>query len=156
MKDAKLLADEVMKEMTEQDLVNAFREHLENKRYLVIIDDIWDKEAWDILRTFLPESLYVRKVVLTTRNRDFARYADSSSLIHEMRLLSSDESWKLFCREAFPSSSCPSHLEALRKEIVARCDGLPLPIVTLGKLLRGMETTYNKWLKVLKNIQIGF
>ncbi|XP_039130863.1 disease resistance protein RPP8-like [Dioscorea cayenensis subsp. rotundata] len=69
-----------MNESTDEELKKMVYEHLKERRYLVVIDDIWTRGAWDNIKEVLPaEMLNGSKVLLTTRNRDVALHADRQS-----------------------------------------------------------------------------
>ncbi|XXG72074.1 hypothetical protein AAC387_Pa07g1246 [Persea americana] len=86
-----LSREEEMDKLNEQDLGKKLRDHLSGKRYLVVIDDIWTKEAWETLNLVLPDGLNGSRVMLTTRNKEVALYADPSTPPHEMNLLNDRE-----------------------------------------------------------------
>nr|XP_040252247.1 disease resistance protein RGA5-like [Aegilops tauschii subsp. strangulata] len=50
-----------------QDLTDNIREYLREKRYLFVIDDIWDESVWEIIRCAFPENQQGSKVIITTR-----------------------------------------------------------------------------------------
>ncbi|KAL3628913.1 hypothetical protein CASFOL_027959 [Castilleja foliolosa] len=65
--------------------------------------------------------------------------------------LDDDESWNLLRKVVFTndSASCPSGaLEIIGRKIAKSCEGLPLAIVEIGKILRGTEKTVQKWKEV--------
>ncbi|XP_051123367.1 putative late blight resistance protein homolog R1A-10 [Andrographis paniculata] len=64
--------------------------------------------------------------------------------------LDEDDSWKLLRRTVFtsPEESCGFQLEKIGKKIAKDCEGLPLAIVSIGKLLRRAEKTVEYWKKV--------
>uniref|UniRef100_M1A777 NBS-LRR type disease resistance protein n=2 Tax=Solanum tuberosum TaxID=4113 RepID=M1A777_SOLTU len=53
----------------------------------------------------------------------------------EVKPLSTEESWILFCKKAFHGYSCPSHLESISRNILKKCGGLPLAVVAVGGVL---------------------
>ncbi|KAF8389433.1 hypothetical protein HHK36_026128 [Tetracentron sinense] len=93
---------EMIKAMTEEELVEKLYAILEKKRYLVVLDDIWSKEAWDMLKPAFPIGRKGSKLLLTTRNKEVVLHADPRSIIHEPRLLTKEESLELLCKKAFP------------------------------------------------------
>uniref|UniRef100_A0A453QA80 Uncharacterized protein n=3 Tax=Aegilops tauschii TaxID=37682 RepID=A0A453QA80_AEGTS len=52
---------------TEEDFIHAITNFLEDKRYLVIIDDIWHRGEWDIIRRSFPQNNLGSRIVITTR-----------------------------------------------------------------------------------------
>ncbi|XP_058113014.1 putative disease resistance protein At1g50180 [Magnolia sinica] len=145
------------KEMTpEEDLRQELSQHLQGKRYLVVIDDIWSRQAWDSLVSAFRDTENGSRVLLTTRNEDVARHADAQSTPHKLRLLDGNESWSLFCKRALPGNlapTCPPNLEELGRKMVAKCGGLPLGIAVLGGVLSRKEKSVNTWEKVLKSVE---
>ncbi|OVA18807.1 Disease resistance protein [Macleaya cordata] len=154
-----VLTHEQKEKMEENELEEKLREYLQqgDKKYLIVLDDIWSTQAWDGLNTAFPDQLNGSRVLLTTRNRDVALRVDPFRNIHELRLLNEVESWELFLKKIFPVQStckvsCPSELEELGKKIVAKCGGLPLAIVVLGGLLSRKDKTQSSWCKVQDSI----
>ncbi|XP_058114689.1 probable disease resistance RPP8-like protein 2 [Magnolia sinica] len=133
-------------------------EHLKKMIYFVVVDDIWKTDAWDVLAPAFPDMNNGSRVLLTTRNRDIASYADARSHLHEMQLLGKDDSWELFCKKTFlgQHNNCPQDLDRLGREIVAKCHGLPLAIVIIGGLLSRKARLRSVWEKVLKSISWQF
>ncbi|CAM0948521.1 unnamed protein product [Alopecurus aequalis] len=73
----------------EEHLIDIISNFLKDKRYLVIIDDIWDWREWEIILKSLPENDLGSRIVTTTRIFSIAnkwRY-DPEDLYHEMRVL---------------------------------------------------------------------
>ncbi|KAL9419667.1 hypothetical protein AB3S75_037438 [Citrus x aurantiifolia] len=120
---------------TEEDLARSLRKSLEAYSYLMVIDDIWHKEDWVSLKSAFPENKIGSRVIITTRIKDVAERSDDRNYVHELRFLRQDESWQLFCEKAFRNSKAEKGLENLGREMVQKCDGLPLAIVVLGGLL---------------------
>lgn len=56
----------------DRDVAIMLRRHFSGKRYLVVIDDIWTLEQWDVLKLTLPDDLNKGRVLLTTRNKNVA------------------------------------------------------------------------------------
>ncbi|XP_058112984.1 putative disease resistance protein At1g50180 [Magnolia sinica] len=150
------LSRDEMDSTSEEVLGRKLFEYLEGKRYLVVIDDIWTRDAWDGLVAAFPDKAKGSRVLLTTRNEEIAKYADARSTPHKIRFLDESESWVLFCKKALPGNlapSCPLNLEELGRKIIAKCGGLPLAIAVLGGVLSRKEKSVNEWDKVLKRVE---
>ncbi|KAM3305043.1 disease resistance protein RPP13 [Capsicum chacoense] len=143
----------MLKEMTERDLETHLRNLLKEHKYLVVVDDVWHREAWESLERALPDDNNGSRVILTTRKEDLAERVDDKGFSHKLRFLNEEESWDLFCKKLRPENKMvgaslfsPS-MESLAKDMVEKCRGLPLAIVVLGGLLsyrKGMH----EWQKV--------
>ncbi|XP_058115149.1 putative disease resistance protein At1g50180 [Magnolia sinica] len=145
-----------VEKMKVDELRDNISKYLNDKRYLVVLDDLWTDEAWDNLKHAFPENNKGSRVVITTRNKDVALYADVQSKPHELRFLNNEESWDLFCKKAFPGLGgiCPPELEELGRQIVEKCSCLPLAIVVIAGLLSRKEPS--EWENVRKSITWQF
>ncbi|XXG84882.1 hypothetical protein AAC387_Pa11g0094 [Persea americana] len=147
-----------IEKLSDEELGEKLRGYLTGRRYLVVIDDVWSKDAWDTLKDMLPDSLNQSRVMLTTRNKDVAAHADPSSTPHEIRLLNDEEGWELFMKKTFLGKDtdapivCPEELEAVGRQIFVKCSNLPLAIVVLGGLLSRRDAILSAWSKVLENV----
>ncbi|XP_012454084.1 disease resistance protein RPP8 [Gossypium raimondii] len=147
---------EKIEKMDEIELTRTLFDALKEKRYLVVLDDIWRSEDWDILKPAFPRGRKGSKILFTTRNRNVASRADSCNTPIELSFLTDDESWNLLCKKAFPRSKmgsqcCSEEFVKLGKEMVKKCGGLPLAIVVLGCLLATKQSVA-QWEMVHKNI----
>ncbi|XP_022739896.1 putative disease resistance protein At1g50180 [Durio zibethinus] len=144
---------EVLEKLKEEELLKKLHEFLEERRYLVVLDDVWSLEVWDCLENAFPSGKTGSKVMLTTRNKEVALHADGGGIPHEPRILTEDESLKLFCKKAFHGmNSLPPELKKLGRDMVVRCGGLPLAVVVLGGLLSRKIKSTEEWHRVLRNI----
>ncbi|XP_027152159.1 disease resistance protein RPM1-like [Coffea eugenioides] len=113
------------------------RDFLQERRYILVLDDVWSIDAWEAIKCVLPDCNTASRVVLTTRIADVASASCLGSLnfIYKMEPLSEKESWTLFCNRTFQSNDCPPNLEEVAKKILKKCEGLPLAIVAIGGVL---------------------
>ncbi|KAL5708348.1 hypothetical protein ACHQM5_019151 [Ranunculus cassubicifolius] len=151
-----LSADERGK-MTEVEVVEKLSGILEEKRYLVVLDDIWREDAWDMLKSAFPNGRNGSKLMLTSRSMKVALHVDRRGFHLEPRFLNEDEGWDLICKIAFPEDDVGTSLnlsvdmEKCGREVVKKCGGLPLSIVVLGGLL-ARKKTLSQWQTVAKDI----
>ncbi|XP_058201064.1 disease resistance protein RPM1-like [Rhododendron vialii] len=132
-------------------IINAF---LQQKRYVLVLDDVWNIHAWEVLRIILPECNCGSRVILTTRNVDLASFASEEyhGMVYNLKPLPPKESWALFCSKTFKENSCPSYLEDLSKKILKKCEGLPLAIVAISGLLSTKEKSADKWERIYRGL----
>ncbi|KAK1273753.1 Disease resistance protein RPM1 [Acorus gramineus] len=139
--------------MNTKDLAENLHGCLVDQRYLIVLDDVWDVSLWSEIKDVFNTSK--RRIMFTTRNSEIATsLASSSDRVFNLKPLQDDEARKLFCSIAFKGDRggiCPTELECLAKEIINKCDGLPLAIVTLGGLLRTKHSAM-EWNDTLKSL----
>ncbi|XP_026385069.1 putative disease resistance protein RGA3 [Papaver somniferum] len=79
-------------------LVNSLKKNLQNKRYLIVLDDMWNDKhnEWDnMLKTLLLIGAQGSKVIVTTRSNEVASMT-SSLYRYKLGNLSDKECWTLF------------------------------------------------------------
>ncbi|KAH0759749.1 hypothetical protein KY290_023242 [Solanum tuberosum] len=138
---------DLLERMTEGDLEIYLRDLLKEHKYLVVVDDVWQREAWESLKRAFPDSKNGSRVIITTRKEDVAERADDRGFVHKLRFLSQEESWDLFRRKLLDVRSMVPEMESLAKDMVEKCRGLPLAIVVLSGLL-SHKKGLNEWQKV--------
>ncbi|KAL1207487.1 putative disease resistance RPP8-like protein 4 [Cardamine amara subsp. amara] len=83
-------------------------------------------------------------------------HADPTCFIFRPRILTPEEGWKLWERIVFPSReiglSVYKEMEAMGKEMLTYCGGLPLVVKVLGGLLAEKHTV-PEWKRVYDNIR---
>ncbi|XP_019189540.1 PREDICTED: probable disease resistance RPP8-like protein 2 [Ipomoea nil] len=135
-------------------------ECLKEKRYLIVLDDIWSTQHWDRLQhLFCNSAVNGCCILLTTRFYPVADYACTiKGTHHAMSLLNPNESWDLFCT-IFPLEKyrAPgfgkfrSHLS----HVVGICEGLPLAIVVVAERLSKCNNNIQHELKrIEKEIEL--
>ncbi|XP_059444222.1 disease resistance protein RPM1-like [Corylus avellana] len=142
----------VDKESNPEELVKKLRENLQNKRYLVALDDVRRLDVLKDLRDALPKETNCSRVLLTTSNEEVARIADSPP--YQLKPLKGEDAWNLFLKKVrLPDNVQFSDSEKfkLKRKILRRCKGLPLAIAVLGGFLSTKSASYEEWLKVLEH-----
>ncbi|KAK6790875.1 hypothetical protein RDI58_009956 [Solanum bulbocastanum] len=128
----------LLETMTEGDLEIHLRDLLKERKYLVVVDDVWQREAWESLKRAFADSKNGSRVIITTRKEDVTERADNRGFVHKLPM------------------------ESLAKDMVEKCRGLPLAIVVLSGLLlhrRGLdkwqEVKDQFWKNIIKFIEIS-
>lgn len=133
--------------MDRVNLVQTLRSYLQDKKYLVMLDDMWSRDAWALLNHALPENNIGSRIVITTRIEGVASIVNNDCRIGPKRLPWKD-AWDLFCHKAFQridGKRCPEFLNHLVEKIIQKCDGLPLAIVVIGSLLNYTNADEKEW-----------
>jgi len=128
----------------------ALGEFLKEKKYLIVLDDVWTSEALNYLSGALVQNLKGSRVVITTRIANVAMLASKERVL-TIDCLSEAKSWELFCKKAFQRETdhdCPADLKAVSEKIVMKCKGLPLAIVSVGSLLSVREKNLAEWKRI--------
>ena len=90
---------EEIKGWSDGDLIRELREVQQKQRRLVVLDDIWKIEDWNILCQVFPMKDSKSKILLTSRNTDVALKANPRG-IHNLESLNPEKSWKLLEKTA--------------------------------------------------------
>ncbi|XP_031091188.1 putative late blight resistance protein homolog R1B-16 [Ipomoea triloba] len=131
------------------ELAASLRKHLMGQRYLIVMDDIWSKEAWDSVQRCFPDDNKGSHILLTSRYKEVVEYAGNSTI--NMSFLDVNESWNLFCN-VFGQTKFVSVFEQISRKIVEKCNGLPLAIIVIASLLSKTEAAVEKWNNVAENV----
>ncbi|KAF6981588.1 hypothetical protein CFC21_000049 [Triticum aestivum] len=147
-----------------EQLIDELKLFLQDKRYLIVIDDIWDEKAWELIKCAFSDNCLGSRVMTTTRIGSISKACCSSGddIIYQMKPLTDDNSKRLFYKRIFPEGSvCPAELERVSKEILKKCGGVPLAIITIASILasNGQDQQVKpkyQWDTILGSIGRGF
>ncbi|XP_059438307.1 putative disease resistance RPP13-like protein 1 [Corylus avellana] len=120
-------------------LLVKLKEKLEGKKFLVVLDDLWNEKYhdWTILRAPFLTGALGSTIVITTRNEGVSSMTGTVPA-YPLPVLSNNACLSLFTQHALGASDFSAHpnLQDIGEEMVKRCKGLPLAAKTLGGLLR--------------------
>ncbi|TQD99768.1 hypothetical protein C1H46_014620 [Malus baccata] len=129
------------------------REQLKRKKFLFVLDDLWNEKYidWKCLQTPFTSGASGSKVIVTTRSENVASLMKNVPIQH-LKPLSHEDCWMLLSKHAFGNENHNAHptLEDIGKKIARKCNGLPLAAETLGGLLRG-QLDFEEWNKLLNS-----
>nr|GLL32155.1 putative late blight resistance protein homolog R1B-8 [Ipomoea trifida] len=135
---------------SEEVLAENIKMFLEDRKYFIVIDDVWRVEDWDCLKIAFPNNMKGSRVLVTTRHVHLASHADSAINPHCLLPLRNDESWELLEKKVFHKERCPPLLERHGKRIAERCNGSPLGVLTVAGIL-GKDNSLSEWEQVAKD-----
>ncbi|KAG8087786.1 hypothetical protein GUJ93_ZPchr0010g8691 [Zizania palustris] len=139
-------------------LLRKLQEVIGRKRFLLVLDDVWNEEEkkWeDDVKPLLSSVGYRGSVILvTTRSTRVASIMGTLQRSHELACLNDDDSWELFSKIAF-SREVQEHAElvTIGTFIVKKCRGLPLALKTMGGLMSSKQLV-KEW-KTIASSNIG-
>ncbi|KAL8551720.1 hypothetical protein ACS0TY_000696 [Phlomoides rotata] len=125
------------------------RQELNEKRYLLILDDVWNEnqEDWVKLKSILACGSIGASIVVTTRLKKVADIMKTLPA-HCLTMLSEEQCWLLFKLRAFGQEDDQHlNLESVGRRIVKKCGGVPLAAKALGGLLR-FKREEKEWILV--------
>uniref|UniRef100_A0ACD5Z9P1 Uncharacterized protein n=2 Tax=Avena sativa TaxID=4498 RepID=A0ACD5Z9P1_AVESA len=137
-----------------QQLIMKIRDFLLGKRYLIVVDDVWEFDTWAVIERVFPTSSGSR-IIKTTRMKDIAHSCCSSFIghIYNINPLCMEHARLLFHGRLFNSEMyCPSNLKEVSHKILIKCQGLPLAIIAISGLLANTERIEHLWNKVENSI----
>nr|UBY06861.1 NBS-LRR disease resistance protein [Dasypyrum villosum] len=122
-----------------QDIIERLRVHLKHKRYFILVDDLWDDATWNIISCAFPENGNGSRVLVTTRLDDVAFKACPSDHV-------------------FGSENvCPPKFQEISAQILKKCGGLPLAIITIASLLASREArSLSQWESISNSLGAKF
>ncbi|XP_030943684.1 putative disease resistance protein RGA1 [Quercus lobata] len=155
--DVKAIVEKIIESATKKKPQNLEMDQLQdvlrknlNQKYLLVMDDVWneDEEKWCSLRTLLLGGSKGSKVLVTTRTE---LVADITSTVspYFLKGLLENQSWSLFKQMTLGKKQeiVNPNLEAIGREIVEKCCGVPLAIKTIGRVLY-FKKTEAEWLYI--------
>ncbi|OIV92266.1 hypothetical protein TanjilG_00284 [Lupinus angustifolius] len=124
-------------EETQEHKINQLRNKLATQKFLLVLDDVWDEDPlkWDELRNFLSSGMEGSKILVTTRRHSIASMMGTIPS-HTLKVLSMEDSCSLFEKIAFQGEEKKfPDLMKFGREIVNKCGGVPLAIISMGRKL---------------------
>ena len=133
------------------------QELLQGKIYLLVLDDVWSqiqqlesgltREKWNKLKSVLSCGSKGSSILVSTREEVVARIMGAYQT-HHLSGLSDSECWLLFKQYAFGHyREERAELVTIGKEIVKKCDGVPLVAQALGGLMSSRNDE-KEWLEI--------
>ncbi|XP_029127646.1 putative disease resistance RPP13-like protein 1 isoform X6 [Cajanus cajan] len=126
---------------------------LRDKKFLLVLDDLWNEKYNDWHHLIAPFSSGKRgsKIIVTTRQQKVAHVTHTLP-IYELKPLTDENCWRILARHAFGDEGYDKYpsLEEIGRKIARKCNGLPLAAKTLGGLLRSNDDA-GKWNRILNS-----
>ncbi|CAH1436841.1 unnamed protein product [Lactuca virosa] len=131
----------------------ALKNKISQKRFLIVLDDVWSESYtdWEILEHPFLAGAPRSKIIMTTRKLSLLTQLGYNQP-YRLSVLSHENALSLFCEHVLGETNFDSHptLKPHGEGIVEKCDGLPLALVALGRLLR-TKSDEEEWEEVLNS-----
>ncbi|GBG68201.1 hypothetical protein CBR_g2753 [Chara braunii] len=158
-----------VKSLVDGDIFPMVKKELEDKRVLIVFDDVSDPEtirwAYDALSD-------AGRLVITTRDEHVLGTNGGAALtpttgppaaerptasdraqtaVLRLSTMGLEDSMRLLCRYAFGSEEPPPRFESLADSVCRECGGLPLALTVIGSALHGKDL--DSWKYTLRRLQ---
>lgn len=113
---------------------------LKRKKFLLLLDDIWQRLDFEKIGIPFPDELNKCKVIFTTRSKDVCSDMDADQKL-KVGFLEEKDSWLLFANKVGGEELLePDSIRPHAQRIVKKCGGLPLALITIGRAMANKET----------------
>lgn len=120
-----------------------------------MIDDVWNTSNWRIIKLALIENNLGSRVLVTTRMMSIAKSCchPDKDHIFQMGPLTDTEARSLFFKRIFGSEeNCPPEYIEISIDILKKCGGLPLAIITVASMLATRTYSVTAWAEISNSV----
>ncbi|KAH0689123.1 hypothetical protein KY289_016481 [Solanum tuberosum] len=143
---------------SEDDLAEKLRRALLDKRYLIVLDDVWDIATGEMLIACFPKDKRRNRIILTSRSMKVGLQVKCHSDPRRLQFLTPEKSWDLSEKRVFGEGRCLAELSYVGHQIVVNCKGLSLAVVLIARVTvrvrkgKKKENEKDLWLKIQHNL----
>ncbi|XP_062208126.1 probable disease resistance protein At1g61300 isoform X2 [Phragmites australis] len=125
---------------------------LRRKKFLLLLDDLWDYLDLAEAGIPYPSGLNKQKVVLATRYESVCGHMGAHKTIF-VECWDQEKSWQLFKEKVTEEViNSDARIEKLAKEVAEECGGLPLALATIGRAMSTKKTCH-EWALALSYLK---
>ncbi|KAJ6298951.1 hypothetical protein OIU76_020006 [Salix suchowensis] len=118
------------------DIYNA----LSQKRFVMLLDDIWERVDLNKLGVPVPDMTNGSKVVFTTRSEQICGQMEAHKIV-KVDCLEPEDAWDLFQKKVGDQTLCfHPGIPELARAVARECGGLPLALITIGRAMACKKT----------------
>ncbi|XP_031373150.1 TMV resistance protein N-like isoform X2 [Punica granatum] len=135
----------------ESDGIKIISKKLQNRKVLVVLDDVYDQEQ---IGKLAGEAGWFRegsRIIITSRNKNVPVFEGGRVEIFEAEPMKFEESLLLFSRHAFGKENPAEDFHGLSEEAVSITGGLPLALEVVGSKLRTSDRGH--WNHIIGTLQ---
>ncbi|KAH0730627.1 hypothetical protein KY289_001815 [Solanum tuberosum] len=126
-------------------LADMLRKSLMGKRYLIVLDDMWDGMAWDELRLYFPDVGNRSRIVVTTRLEKVGVHVIHHTDHYFLPFLTPKEACRLLQKKVFQKEVYQSELEDVSLAVAKGYKGLPLVVVLVAGIIKKRKMEESWW-----------
>ncbi|CAL5047361.1 unnamed protein product [Urochloa decumbens] len=159
-----LMGNEALKECLKElegkavqvdDLASYLRKGLDQRRYFIVLDDLWNIQDWEWISSiaFPSNNNKGSRIIVTTRENGLAEACTTIPFIYYLKPLEDECAIDLLLRKMGKSREDMENDETLEttvKKLVKKCGCLPLAIVTIGAMFG--TTRVSEWEKLFEQL----
>ncbi|XP_037423686.1 disease resistance protein RPM1-like [Triticum dicoccoides] len=138
------------KEVQVDNLASYLREKLTDKRYFIVLDDLWTKDI-----VIPSRNNKGSRIIVTTRDDGLAKQCTSEALVYHLKYLQTGDATNLLLiksRTSHQDMENDKEMKTMANKIVNKCGGLPLDLLTIGGMLATKKVT--EWESIYKQIPL--
>ncbi|KAL6335016.1 hypothetical protein AAG906_023821 [Vitis piasezkii] len=146
------IPDDIWRNRSEDEKAVEIFNVLKAKRFVMLLDDVWERLDLHKVGVPSPDSQNKSKVILTTRSLDVCRDIEAQKSI-KVECLTQDEAINLF-KKKVGETTLNSHpdIPQLAEIAAEECKGLPLALVTIGRAMAGKNTP-QEWERAIQMLK---
>eukprot|EP00261_Vitis_vinifera_P036514 XP_019077757.1 PREDICTED: probable disease resistance protein At5g63020 isoform X1 [Vitis vinifera] len=146
------IPDDRWRNRTEDEKAVAIFNVLKAKRFVMLLDDVWERLDLQKVGVPSPNSQNKSKVILTTRSLDVCRDMEAQKSL-KVECLTEDEAINLFKKKVGETTlNSHSDIPQLAEIAAKECQGLPLAIVTIGRAMADKKTP-QEWERAIQMLK---
>ncbi|KAG7650169.1 putative P-loop containing nucleoside triphosphate hydrolase, leucine-rich repeat domain superfamily [Arabidopsis thaliana] len=138
------LCDDPWKNKNESDKATDIHRVLKGKRFVLMLDDIWEKVDLEAIGIPYPSEVNKCKVAFTTRDQKVCGQMGDHKPI-QVKCLEPEDAWELFKNKVGDNTlSSDPVIVGLAREVAQKCRGLPLALSVIGETMAS-KTMVQEW-----------
>ncbi|KAF7046304.1 hypothetical protein CFC21_055338 [Triticum aestivum] len=123
-----------------KDLAEYLNKEIKDKRYLIILDDLWTIDIWRWIKdiVFPNSNKKGSRIIVTTRDVGLAKECTIESLVYHLKTLEVVEATNLLLkksRKIYEDMDKDENFKSIVEKLVKKCGCLPLAILAIGGIL---------------------
>ncbi|XP_043720703.1 disease resistance protein RPS2-like [Telopea speciosissima] len=129
----------------------------QTRKYMLMLDDIWEPVDLEEIYIPMPKKGSGCKILTASRSKAvvtrFVTRFETKDVLRLIRVnkLQPDEAWNLFVKKTGEDITSRPAIEPLAKEVLKKCDGLPLAIIVIGGTMSTRETE-GEWKDAIREL----